>query len=124
MISITGVTIKSNILEKFNKQVLAIKGRTKAGMWKAGLIIKAASIKYTPWKTGNLAGSAYVQIIDTPHGPGVEIGYTASYAPYVHEMPDFFNFTKPGTGPKFLQRAIYENRERVLRTIEQEARIR
>lgn len=31
-------------------------------------------------------------------------GGPAPYAPYVHEMPETYNFTKPGTGPKFLEK--------------------
>ena len=51
------------------------------------------------------------------------VGYTAKYAPYVHEMPSSFNYTKPGTGPKFLEKAIKNNIKTILDIIQRRAKV-
>lgn len=117
-----GVEVTSNIIEKLQAQIKDMRHRTVAGVWKAALVVKAASIKKTPVATGFLRNSAYTTAFEEMSGPVAEIGYTASYAIYVHEINK--HYRKPGTSWKFLQLALEENRERILRIIEAEAKIK
>lgn len=108
------MTGADKMLRRFNREVQQIKGRTRQGMRAAALLVRRESQKICPVDTGNLRGSAYTEVYDNLRkGPGAEIGYTAYYAPYVHEMPEDFNFKRPGSGPKFLERALLENTERI-----------
>lgn len=100
------VTGTEKVLRNLNLEMKKIKRLTKSRLYACGLLVKNRAVKITPIKTGNLRGSAYVTPIDTAAGPQVEIGYTAYYAPYVHEMPEDYNYTKAGTGPKFLERGL------------------
>lgn len=57
-----------------------------------------------PKDTGKLEKSWEI-ILHNPKSdtPIVEAGFTADHALYVHEMPDSNNFTRPGSGPKYLE---------------------
>lgn len=53
-------------------------------------------------------------------GPFVVFGFGAYYALYVHEMVGV-NWTRPGSGPKFLENAVDRNTAYVLYTVAKEA---
>lgn len=73
-----------------------------------GVIIKADSVKLTPVDTSNLRGSAYIDVDGTK---SVFIGYTASYAVFVHE--DLEAIHKVGEA-KFLEKAVKMNKQRII----------
>jgi hypothetical protein len=100
------------VIATLNKEISQIRGATYEGLYQAGLLVKARSVVKTPVDTGNLRGSAYVQGIEHGKSPVVEIGYTASYAPFVHEIKK--NYRAPGTGWKFLENALKENVKGIL----------
>ena len=77
----------------------------------AALKIKADCIPITPMETGNLRQSMYIE--PYPAKELVELGFTASYAPYVHEIKKQ-NYTTTGTDYKFLERAILKNKNFIL----------
>jgi hypothetical protein len=74
----------------------------------------------TPEDTGDLLKS-YKFALDTSKLPQNMIEYTMSYGPVidpgtgidyaqaVHEWPITKNWTKPGSGPKFLERPVYSH---------------
>jgi hypothetical protein len=112
-----GVTVTGTdkVLKNLNSELSKIKMVTKARLYTCGLLVKGRSVKITPIKYGNLRGSAYVTPVEeTARGATVEIGYTAYYAPYVHEMPTTYNYTKAGTGPKFLEKALRESKKEII----------
>ena len=76
-----------NVLKNLNKEIKGIEGRTRKGMIKVGLFIEGKSMKECPKVTGNLQDSHYSEAFDMLKGPCVEIGFIASYAPFVHENP-------------------------------------
>lgn len=91
----------------------------KRAFTRIGLIVKADAVKNAPIDTGNLRGSAFTNVEDD----GVSIGFTASYAPFVHEMVDMK--TADGRkGPKFLERAVKENEQRIIEELKREQVIR
>jgi hypothetical protein len=112
------------LMRNLNIQIKAVENRSMRGLFAAGLLVKNRAVKLTPWDTGNLAGSAYVQPASSSQGPAVEVGYTAAYAPFVHEMPSSFNFTKAGTGPKFLEKAIRKSQKEIIMLIQRAAMIK
>ena len=59
---------------------------------------------------GQLRASGYVD--HETHPDASEVGFSAEYAPIVHDMPEDNDFTTPGTGPRFLEQPFLENRRR------------
>lgn len=80
-----GVRGFDEVMRNLNEQIEGIKDRTMAGLLEASYKIQGQANKKVPVDTGNLVGSSYVR----KHQDGfmrVEIGYTAIYAAWVHEM--------------------------------------
>lgn len=75
------------VLKNLNKEVKGIEGRTRGSMVEVGLFVESKSMPECPRVTGNLMNSRYSEAFDTVKGPAVEAGYTAAYAPFVHENP-------------------------------------
>ena len=115
------------VLRNLNKEIKKIENRTQAGVTAAALKVKAESQKLTPVDTGNLKASAYVSSPAIKNIPSAEIGYTASYAIYVHEM-EYSRSGKKITHPtgqwKFLETALFSNQKEILRIIKSYARIK
>lgn len=55
--------------------------------------------------------------------PIVIFGFSANYAPYVHELVDR-NYQRPGSGAKFLEESIKRNTKEVLEIIKNETKIK
>lgn len=121
------------VLKGLTERIRQIKGRTEAGLWQAGLLVKRESLKITPVDTGHLRNSCYLTVQRVAGQPVAEIGYTASYAVYVHEISPKGH---PDTGPagrhaehkaptqwKFLETAMKDNAKRIVQIIEKEVRL-
>lgn len=108
------------VLRNLNKEIQGIDNRTRSGLGAAALVVKADALKETPVDTGNLRQSAYTEVFDSPEGYSAVIGYTASYAPYVHEIDKNYNVGNW----QFLRNSLMQNETRVLRIIQNSARIR
>lgn len=128
-----GVGGLDEVLANLNREIEAIEDRGLDGLYKAGLFIQAESQREVPVDTGNLRGSAY-----TRRDPGgalsVEVGYTAAYAPFVHEAEVKHrgrprqHGTRKGTSwevgkPKFLEDPLRREHARILEIIAAEAAI-
>jgi hypothetical protein len=120
----TGVRVVGieRVVKNLNREIRRIRGRTKTGLWLAAQYVKGASLVKTPVDTGHLRQSAYVTAFDSSAGPGAEIGYTAAYAVYVHEIDK--NYRAPGTSWKFLERALMESRKAILEIIARTSKVR
>ena len=119
--AISKVTISGldQVLKNLNNEIKRIQFTTKAGMRQAALLVKGRAQRLTPVDTGNLKGSTYVEVFNTPHGWGAEIGYTAYYAVFVHEINK--NYRSPGTGWKFLERALSQSQKEILEILRKTA---
>jgi hypothetical protein len=118
------VTGLKEVLTNLSTEIRKIEGRTAAGLHEAGIFVQGESMEITPQKTGVLNNSAFTNQPEIKNtGPSVTVGYTATYAPFVHEMPTTFNYTKPGTGPKFLQKAVANNQPMILSIIQKRAKV-
>lgn len=120
------VTIKGEreVLRNLNREIGKIRGRTVGGMTAVGKFVQGESMETTPVDFGVLINSAFSGVGVFGKVIFARIGYTAKYAPFVHEMPDTNNFSKPGTGPKFLQRAVVNNIGIILKIIQNRAKVR
>lgn len=120
-INLTGL---DDVVSNLNKAISTIEGNTRKGMILVTQHIKAEAMDITPVLYGDLVGSAFGQTETAKGRTTSRVGYTAEYAPEVHEYPESYNYTKPGTGPKFLQKAITENTTFILRTLRENADIK
>ena len=112
-----------NVLSNLNSAIADIEGGTRVGMQKVGIFLKAESKEAVPQDKGVLINSAFYNTDNTSSGPVLRVGYTAKYAPYVHEMPADYNYSKAGTGPKFLENPVKNNYNRILQIIRENASI-
>jgi len=56
--------------------------------------------------------------------PAMIMGYSANYALWVHEMVDMnINWTRSGSGPKWFEKAISRNKDKMLKAIGHEIKI-
>ena len=101
-------------------QIIEIQERTMA---RAMLYVKREVLPITPASAhgSNLRDSCYTNTYKTPFGPVGEIGFTAEYAIFVHEMgvdpPKPINWTTPGTGNKFLERVLKEHMNEIVEIV-------
>lgn len=107
----------STVLRNITKEVAKVEGAERLALSQAALLVKRESMNRTPVDTGNLRASHETEVMNEGDGPKAEIRVGAEYALYVHEMPESNNFQRPGSGPKFLERALYENQQEVLRIL-------
>jgi hypothetical protein len=72
-------------LKNLNKKILAVKGVTLDGLLAGGLIVQRDAQQHVPVEYGVLRQSAYTRKARGGDSPTVEVGFSAHYAPYVHE---------------------------------------
>ncbi len=128
------------VLANLQKEISQLKVRSTKGMKKSLLLLRRRAGKLTPVSPGggNLLSSMYTNTFMDFKGVTGEIGYTAKYAPYVHEMGELhgvsssrsggyagqrINWTKPGTGSKFLERPLRDNAHQVVEILKREAKL-
>ena len=111
------------VITNLNKEIAKIKGDVGNGLYAAGLFIENKSNEVTPQRTGNLVNTSFTKRSMLMGSPVVNVGYTAEYAAFVHEMPTSYNYYKPNTGPKFLEKAVKNNIPRILKIVQDRAKI-
>lgn len=113
-----------SVLRNLNKEISNIEGDTYTGLRKAALFIENESNEKVPQDKGVLINSSFSGVGFSLGKIVARVGYTAKYAPYVHEMPASFNFTKIGTGPKFLEKAVKNNTKAILNIVKKSAEVK
>lgn len=101
--------------DNLRKAIQQIEGRTEPGLFEAALFVEGEAVRNAPIDTGNLRGSGYTQRVPG----GAEVGFTADYAVFVHEIDK--NYTVGGW--KFLERAVTENQNEILEIIRRRAAV-
>jgi hypothetical protein len=74
----------------------------------------SVSVEQAPVKTGNLRGSASLEINKAPGVLKARLGYGAEYAIYVHER---LEVAHPVGKAKFLEDPVNERRDRLIQNI-------
>lgn len=111
------------VLRNLNFAFENIRDGSKKAIRTALLSVKGLTMVYTPVDTSFLISGIYTLVDDSSGTVIGEIGFVASYAPYVHEMPGTYNFKKPGSGPKFLERALYEKAVEIAEILQAELKV-
>ncbi len=113
---------KRDVLKNLNRAIVKIEGNTSKGMLAAGLFVEGESNEIVPQRLGGLINSSFTSVGRIGKRIVARIGYTVNYSGFVHEMPETNNFTKPGTGPKFLFKAVTKNSRKILEIIRARAK--
>ena len=104
------------IVSKCDRYPAAMANGIHKALVKAGLLLLRASQKIVPVDTGNLRSSGFTRADGTGWDTKVTVGYTASYAVFVHENLD--NKHKKGKQAKFLEepaRAMHPQLQQMIR---------
>ena len=114
MLKLEGVP---EMIRKIRQEGKILSKNFEGNVKKAGLFLQRESQKIVPVDLGNLKNSAFTRRIA---GSGwkviVIVGYTASYAVFVHE--DLQARHRPGKVAKYLEKPLREKRMRILEIIE------
>ena len=115
------VTVKgqTKAARNLNLEIGKIEGDINKGLKAALVFVLGKAIERAPHDLGVLRGSGFTSV-DSKKTVG-RVGFTAKYAPFVHEMPETNNFSTPDTGPKFLEKAIFQNTDTILQIIKKRA---
>jgi hypothetical protein len=74
------------VVRNINRSIAKMKNGSVAGMRLAVQLVKERTLPITPVKTGNLRGGMFAEVRRSgTRVEGVD-GFTASYAPFVHEV--------------------------------------
>lgn len=127
----SGIKGMDVVLSNLNREILAIKGRSMAGLIEASVLIRRDMEKTPPLipiDTGNLRASWFVTQIRKVKQFGLVMGFSSNYAVFVHEMVDRgsrrINWKRPGSGPKFFEAALRRNTKQIFQIIAKNARIK
>lgn len=102
-----GTSGLDTVLKNLNQKIAEMKKGGRQGLLRAGLLVRRRGQIQTPEETGTLVNSWYGPELKTQSNGDIiaEIGLTASYAPFVHEMVGA-NFTGPRPGARVKARRI------------------
>lgn len=116
--------VKANLQRELKK----IQGQTIVGLLEAAAFIRRdmeETPPLIPLDTGNLRASWFTIPTKVNGLPVVLIGFEANYAVFVHEMVDRgagINWSRPGSGPKFFEAALFRNKDKILEIIASNAK--
>lgn len=85
------------------------------------MTIKNTALPLTPIEFGNLRGSWYSEVKQQSDNIGVEVGYGASYAVFVHERTELHHASP--TQSKFLEEALKREEKRILEILRKTAKV-
>lgn len=118
----TGFTVDFSDFDKKFTQIVnsAIPSAGARGLKKSAAFLLRDAILETPTvpkKSGNLRRTQQVNEPTLMPDIAVEAGFAAEYAAKVHEMPSTYNYTEPGSGPKYLEKKLIKNKEKYMKKV-------
>lgn len=103
----------SEVTKNLNKVLQGLDRTCKGAMYQALLMVRRRAVPLTPIKHGDLRRSIGQRVEKQGEaGYTGTIYYTATYAPYVHEINK--HYLAPGTQWKFLETALYQSSNDIL----------
>lgn len=116
-----GITGLDAVLRNINREVKQMKRGSAGALRRAALIVKGEALPLTPIDTGNLRAGCFTDVHDSWQGPYAVIGYTAAYAPFVHERTDLKH--NPPTQAKFLEQALKNTEDQITAVLRSETSV-
>lgn len=131
MANLNKVTGLKRVLRNMEKAKDIDVASVQAGLKAGGLVLQGLSQRLVPVDNGILKASAFTRASSGFERMTVHVGYTAEYAPYVHEAPMKLKGQKrkgkdakgkywdpiPRGSNKFLERPMRENRKEIAETV-------
>lgn len=112
------------LIKNLNAAILAMSLNSRKGLIQCAKFIQRdveKTMPLVPVDTTNLQKSWEVHFINDGVGIGkkygVRFGYSANYALWVHEMVGDINWTREGSGAKWLERSINRNHDVLMQII-------
>ena len=109
------------VLKRLNKAISKIENRTEEGLELAATFVEGEAKELTSVDEGILINSTFTKVIKRAKEFFAVIGYTADYAPHVHEMPENTNWNKAGAENQFLLKAITRNLSKIFNIVRRTA---
>jgi len=117
-----------DVTRNINAALMEIQNRSAAGLVYAAKTVlndaDSGTSPLVPEDTGFLRSSTFTTSHKKPSNgdPFVRLGYNENYAAAVHEMMESpsgnpINWTRPGSGPKFLEASLKRNKDKILEII-------
>lgn len=113
--------VLKNAVRGLTNQILKMQMATVAGVNAAADYLKEQTENVpptTPKDKGDLRKSFFKRVTEVPNGIQLEVGYSAPYALYVHEMTSppygLVQWTEPGSGPKWFEIHIQKDKKMML----------
>jgi len=114
---------------RIQRELMAVRGRTYKGMFKAMKFLEHEMdtvnpvVPYSNLNKLHMRETWFISGDAHPTNPIVFAGYTADYAEHVHENVGAVNWTRIGSGPKWLQIHFGRNQFEMQMIVAQNARI-
>ena len=91
-----------------------IRERAKRGVAMGANVVHMAAAPNTPMRQGLLRASFFA-LMPTVEGREIVsgLGTNLVYAARIHELPEDSNWTTPGTGPKYLENAMEDQKDNI-----------
>lgn len=112
------------VIKAFNVEILIMTNNSRKGLRLCAIEIQRdveGTEPLIPELTGNLRSSwRTFAVHDGPVGDrryGLRFGYSANYALWVHEMMEATNWTRSGSGAKWLEKSINRNHDTFINII-------
>lgn len=118
-----GVKVKgvSRVSRNVNRAIDSIQDRRVIRALTGAMIVGAAQASlYTPIDTNTLINSQFREIVVNGALITGRVGYTASYAAYVHDPAIPQRFRRPTAQKEFLTKGFEESRDAIERVIHRE----
>ena len=125
---------RKTILKNLRREIAAIEGDILVGLKKAAVLVEEEAVDRAPIEFGTLRDSSFTTSARLPEDRSIAvIGFTAKYAPFVHEMPMKLK-GQPRTGKnskgvywqdgenKFLEKAVVQNVRQIIDIVAKNAR--
>lgn len=110
-----------SVMKGFNKALNIMKRTSKQGITEVCLDLQGRSQNLAPIDTGDLRGSAEVRIDEEGGNPVGTLSYNTPYAKKMHEDMNYHPH-EPGTGPKYMEIPLEENRYKYIKHIERKTK--
>ncbi len=114
------------VSRRLNKEIKALESKSTIGLIHAAILLQRdmeTTSPTIPLKDNNLRQSWFRNILPG-NRPGLLIGFSANYATFVHENLEAVNWTRKGSGPKFLEKALERNHKEILEEISKSIKLK
>lgn len=112
----------NKVVKNLNKYAAQSQKNSFKGLIQSAIVIRRSMDKEDPKipvDTGNLRASWFTNTNIGKYGAEMKIGFSANYAVKVHEA-EKANYRRPGSGAKFLEKALQRNETVVLKLLKNE----